>query len=76
MQDSASALERARDRLEEEANHLLSLHHGFADAVTLFQVAVALASVAALTHSRPVWWLALALGSTGLVIAIIFWARM
>ncbi len=76
VQDSARALERRRDRLEEEADHLLHLHHGFADAVTLFQVAVALASVAALTRSRPVWWVALALGSIGLVVAIVFWARM
>ncbi len=76
VQDSALALERRRDRLEEEADHLLHLHHGFADAVTLFQVAVALASVAALTRSRPVWWISLGLGGIGLVVAIVFWARM
>ncbi len=76
VQDSARALERRRDRLEEEADHLLHLHHGFADAVTLFQVAVALASVAALTRSRPVWWISLGLGSIGLVVALVFWARM
>ncbi len=76
VQDSARALERERDRASLEADHLLDLHHGFADAVTLFQVAVALASVAALTRSRPVWWVSLLLGSAGLVVAVVYWTKL
>ncbi len=76
VQDSARALERERDRASLEADHLLDMHHGFADAVTLFQVAVALASVAALTRSRPVWWVSLLLGGAGLVVAVVFWVKL
>ncbi len=76
VQDSARALERVRDRASLEADHLLAMHHGFADAVTLFQVAVALASVAALTRSRPIWWVSLALGGAGLVFAAVYWMKL
>ncbi len=76
IQDSARVLERLRDRASEEADHLLDVHHGFADAVTLFQVAVALASVAALTRSRPIWWVSLVLGAAGLVFAGFYWLRL
>jgi hypothetical protein len=76
IQDTARALERARDRASEDADHLLDVHHGFANAVTLFQVAVALASVAALTKSRPIWWVSLVLGAAGIVFAVVYWARL
>ncbi len=76
IQDSARALERKRDEASLEADHLLDIHHGFADAVTLFQVAVALASVAALTRSRPVWWVALLLGAAGLGVAVVYWVKL
>lgn len=76
IQDTARALERARDRASEEADHLLDVHHGFANAVTLFQVAVALASVAALTRSRPIWWVSLVLGAAGLVFGAVYWTRL
>ncbi len=76
VQDSARALERERDRASREADHLLDMHHGFADAVTLFQVAVALASVAALTRSRPVWWVSLLLGAAGVVVGVVYWVKL
>ncbi len=76
VQDSARALERARDRASLDADHLLDIHHGFADAVTFFQVAVALASVAALTRSRPVWWVSVLLGVVGLVVAGVYWVKL
>jgi hypothetical protein len=46
---------------------LLHRHHGFANAVALFQVAIALGALAALTRSRPVWFASLGLGAVGLV---------
>ncbi len=76
IQDSARALEHKRDEASHEADHLLDIHHGFANAVTLFQVAVALASVGALTRSRPVFWVALLLGVGGLGVGIFYWARL
>src|SRR5437667_6939073 len=56
IQKKARELEKERDRKSEEADHLLHHHHGFANAVALFQVSIALGAVAALTTSRPVWF--------------------
>ena len=63
IQKKARELEKERDAKSSEADHLLHHHHGFANAVALFQVSIALGAVAALTRSRPVWWGSLALGT-------------
>ncbi len=65
---AAKKLETERDAKSVEADHLLHRHHGFADAVALFQVAIALGAITALTRSRPVFVGSLALGAAGLVI--------
>jgi len=66
IKKEAQALEKERDEKAEEAEHLLHTHHGFANAVTLFQVAIALGAVAALTRNKPVWWGSLLVGLAGL----------
>ena len=48
-----------------EARHHLSMHHQFARAVTVFQVAIALAAIAALTRRKQLWWVSLAIGAGG-----------
>lgn len=53
--------------LDEESTHELHVHHQFAKSVTIFQVAIALAAIAALTRRRPVWWLSVAIGLGGAV---------
>lgn len=58
----AQAKEKQRDEKSREADHLLHRHHGFANAVALFQVSIALGAVAALTRNRPVWWGSMLLG--------------
>jgi hypothetical protein len=63
----AQELEQERDRKSAEADHLLHRHHGFANAVALFQIAIALGAVTALTRSRPVYMGSLLLGAAGLV---------
>jgi hypothetical protein len=63
IQKKARELEKERDAKSSQADHLLRHHHGFANAVALFQVSIALGAVAALTRSRPVWWGSLALGT-------------
>ena len=68
IQKKARDLEKERDAKSAEADHLLHRHHGFADAVALFQVAIALGAVAALTRSRPVWLGSLLLGAGGIVL--------
>jgi Domain of unknown function (DUF4337) len=57
--------ELARDRKSAEADHLLHQHHRFADSVALFQVAIALGAVAALTRVQLVWYGSMAVGVCG-----------
>jgi hypothetical protein len=52
---------------DEESKHELHVHHQFAKSVTIFQVAIALAAIAALTRRKPVWWLSLGVGAVGCV---------
>ena len=67
----AQKLERERDARSAEADHLLHRHHGFANAVALFQVAIALGAVTALTRNRTVFVGSLLLGVAG--IALFAW---
>jgi hypothetical protein len=62
--------ERERDRSSEEADHLMHQHHRFADSVALFQVAIALGAVAALTRVRMVWYGSIAVGLCGVALFI------
>ena len=65
IETQAHELEHERDAKSFEADHLLHRHHGFAQAVALLQVGIALGAVAALTRSRPAWWGSLLLGLLG-----------
>lgn len=67
--------ERARDEKSSEADHLLEKHHGFAYAVTLFQIAIALGAVAALTRASVVWYLSLCVGGAAIVLFALPWLR-
>jgi hypothetical protein len=60
--------ERERDERSHEADALLARHHRFAEAVALFQVAIALGAVAALTRLRLVWLASMLLGGAGLAL--------
>jgi hypothetical protein len=70
IQAKAQGLERARDEKIAASDHLLHKHHGFAGAVALFQVAIALGAVAALTRSRFVWAGSLLSGASGVAFAV------
>lgn len=63
----AKEKEQARDEKLRESDHLLHKHHGFANAVALFQVSIALGAVAALTRSRLVWLASLLTGAAGII---------
>lgn len=65
IQKEARAKEQERDAKSTEADHLLHRHHGFANAVAIFQVAIALGAVAALTRNRLIWLGSLLLGVIG-----------
>jgi hypothetical protein len=66
IQAKAKEKEAQRDEKAREADHLLHRHHGFANAVALFQVSIALGAMAALTRLKPVWWGSLAVGGVGI----------
>jgi hypothetical protein len=71
IEDQAHALEKKRDQRSEEADHLLHSHHNFANAVALFQVAIALGAVAALSRSSWIWYASIAAGAAGIVLFVI-----
>ncbi len=75
IKKAAEEKEKQRDDREREADHLLHRHHGYADAVALLQVAIALGAVAALTRSRLVWFGSGAVGLAGLALALVTFLR-
>jgi hypothetical protein len=70
IKKEAEAKEKERDARALEADGLLAKHHLFADAVALFQVAIALGAVSALTRLRLVWLGSMALGLVGVVLFV------
>lgn len=63
----AQEFEKTVAEANEESEHSLHTHHLFAKAVTIFQVAIALAAIAALTKKKQMWWVSLATGAVGVV---------
>ena len=68
IQKAAKEKEAERDEKSHEADRLLARHRGLANSVALFQVAIALGAVAALTGARAVWWGSVATGFSGIVL--------
>lgn len=66
IKDEAGKKEKERDAKSAEADQLLERHHRYANSVALFQVAIALGAVAALTRIRPVWMGSMLVGIVGL----------
>jgi hypothetical protein len=66
IEKSAKEREGKVEEAGRAADESLERHHRFAIAVTIFQVAIALAAIAALTRRKPLWFLSLAIGAAGL----------
>jgi hypothetical protein len=66
IERGAKELEAAVAEAGKRADESLERHHQFAIAVTIFQVAIALAAIAALTRRRIMWFVSLAIGAAGL----------
>jgi hypothetical protein len=73
VRKAAEEKEHERDAKSAEADELLHRHHMLANAVALFQVAIALGAIAALTRVRLVWFGSILLGVAGLVLGAIPW---
>ncbi len=65
--EAAKALEEKAKKYGEESARNMRHHTGFALAEVLFQIAIALSSVAAMTKRKELWYLGLALGTVGFV---------
>jgi hypothetical protein len=59
--------EKAVTEANEKSEHSLHVHHQFAKSVTIFQVSIALAAIAALTRRKATWWVSLGVGGVGCV---------
>jgi hypothetical protein len=75
IREKAKELESERDTKSAEADELLERHHHYAGAVALFQVAIALGAIAALTRVRSVWVGSLVVGGAGIVLSVLAVAR-
>jgi hypothetical protein len=71
IQQKARELERKRDEASNEADHLLHLHHWFAYAVAILQVAIALGAIGALTRNHLIWILSLLAGAGALALFVL-----
>jgi hypothetical protein len=67
VEKRARELEAKVEEAGKAADESLERHHQFAISVTIFQVAIALAAIAALTRRKPLWFVSLAVGAGGLV---------
>lgn len=56
--------------MDAKSEHSLHVHHEFAKGVTIFQVAIALSAIAALTRRKAMWWVSLAIGAVGVAFFI------
>ncbi len=75
IQKAAREREHERDAKSAEADHLFRRHHGFAISVAIFQVAITLGAVAALTRIRWIWIGSLVLGLAGAGLLLSAWLR-
>jgi hypothetical protein len=60
------AIREAAEEKEAEAKHELAGHEWLARAVTMFQLAIALAAIAVLTRLRLFWMIGIGLGTVGI----------
>ena len=70
VRDKEQIQKKAED-LAKEAKHFLHTHHILARSVTLFQIAIAIGAISALTRRRAFWYLSLAFG----VLGVLLWCQ-
>jgi Domain of unknown function (DUF4337) len=66
--------ERLRKKVEEsnEASmQRMERHERFAKTVTIFQIAIAVAAIAALTRKKAMWWLSMVGGAGGVALLVL-----
>ncbi len=67
LKKEADALEAEVKAKGEEGERFFETHHRFALSVTIFQVSIALSAIAALTKRKPLWFVSMIVGATGVL---------
>jgi len=60
-------IQKKAKEFEESSHHHLEQHVVFARAVTMFQIAIAVAAISVLTQKRAFWFLSIVVGLAGVV---------
>ena len=71
--EEESEIKREAETKQSEAKHLFHKHEIFARAVTMFQIAIAIAAISALTKQKPVWAVSRVFGVSGTVFLVLGW---
>ena len=66
-QEEQAEIKQEAEQKEAEAKSNFHKHEVFARGVTMFQIAIAIAAISALTKKRPFWFVSLVFGLAGLV---------
>ncbi len=65
--EEQTEIQKEAEEKQTEAKHNFHQHEVFARAVTMFQIAIAIAAISALTKRQRYWFVSLALGAVGCV---------
>src|SRR5881394_915690 len=72
-QEEQAEIKREAEHKQAEAKSNFHRHEVFARGVTMFQVAIAIAAISALTKRRRYWILSMILGAVGCVFLVLGW---
>jgi predicted cobalt transporter CbtA len=70
-QEEQAKIQREAEHKESEAKANFHKHEVFARSVTMFQIAIAIAAISALTKKRRFWFVSLAFGLAGVVFLLL-----
>ena len=70
-QTEESEIKREAEHKQAEAKANFHQHEVFARSVTMFQIAIAIAAISALTHKRRFWFVSLVFGLAGAVFLVL-----
>jgi Domain of unknown function (DUF4337) len=69
--DDQDGIKEKADEAEKEAGHLLGKYKGLASSVTLFQIAIAVGAISALTRRKAFWFVSLVFGGIGIAFFVV-----
>jgi len=72
-QEEQVEIKREAEHKQAEARSSFHKHEVFARSVTMFQIAIAIAAISALTKRRRFWLVSLVFGSAGAVFLVLAW---